>query len=848
MRKIFTLIVLISISSAVFSQTYLFNSSTTAVTTCSGTLYDDGGASSNYLGSQVNVLTLTPLTAGTSIQIMFNSWDVEAGTTLEFFDGPTTASPLLGFPFNNTVSPVGMNIMASISNPTGQLTMRWTTGSTVSSGFDASISCHTPCQSILVTIDSNSCTPNMVNDYIDVCYGDSVTFTAFGTYPQNGTAYTQSDATSLFIWDFGDGTADTGLVVTHLYPNASGYDFSVRIEDIQGCISNNYEAARVRHSSNPIEDIKPLPDICEGDTVDLLVGLNALSTVVINENQGGASGTLSIADTTYLPDGSGVSYTSTVVYTEFIPGATLTSASDFLGICASLFHSYSGDLTIELRCPNSTQITLTDQPGGSVQFGEPPVGPASGSSTPCYGSMGVAYDYCWDNSPTFGTMTAEASGAPSHTYTNVCGGSQTNSYYPAGSYTPDDPFTGLLGCPLNGAWSLIITDNIGLDEGYITAWSIQINPSLIPGSWTYDVPIDSISWVGPDITQTTDSTAYIATDSIGTIDYTLYIYDSFGCVYDTILSIAVLNNPIPDLGPDTALCEGNILHLDAGNIGTSYAWSTGPTTQNIDVDISGIYSVSVTNSNGNVSCYGYDTVQVDIVPWASVDLGPDLCIPSGPATLDAQNPGYNYTWSTGETTQTIDVNTTGTYNVSVSYGNYNMCGDDDEIYVSVIPTANVDLGPDFEMCRHEYAVLEASQTYPSLYTYLWSTGSTTTYIALDGMAIGNYTYSVQVIGCDTATDEISVTVIACDLTVPNIITPNGDGRNDEFKVTNLEYYPNSVLQIFNRWGKMIYENNNYMNDWNGEEFADGTYYFILKVNYGNEEYEDMHGTITIMRQ
>ena len=53
--------------------------------------------------------------------------------------------------------------------------------------------------------------------------------------------------------------------------------------------------------------------------------------------------------------------------------------------------------------------------------------------------------------------------------------------------------------------------------------------------------------------------------------------------------------------------------------------------------------------------------------------------------------------------------------------------------------------------------------------------------------------------------------------------------------------------IYNRWGKKIYENANYQNDWDGENFADGTYYVILKINFGNEKYEEHHGTVTIMR-
>lgn len=845
MKKTISLLFFSLIALITFSQTYLLNSSTTAISTCSGTLYDDGGASGDYLTNQHNILTITPSTPGTSAMLVFTSWSIGPNDSLLIYNGPTTASPLLGFPYYSVISPVGVQIMASAANPTGQLTLEWFSYSS-SPGFAATIGCHTPCQQILITIDSNNCIPNMSNGYIDVCFGDAVTFSAFGTYPENNAVYTQSDSLSLFIWTFGDGVIDTGQTVTHTYSSVSGYDFYLMVEDTLGCGNINSAAGRVRYSGNPIVDVKPLPDACANDVIELSIGISSTSTIQINQTQGGASGTLSVADTTYLPDGSGTSYTSSVTYTEFLPGATLMNASDFLGVCASIFHSYSGDLDITLQCPNGTQVALKSYPdGGSVEFGEPPVPAASGSTTPCYGQMGVPYEYCWNTTPIYGTMAAEEIGAPSHTFTNVCGNSVTANYYPAGSYAPENPFSALVGCPLNGTWSLLITDHMLLDEGYITEWHISLNPALIPGGWSYVVPIDSIVWAGPSLTVTSDSTAEIISDTGGTFQYTMTIYDAFGCTYDTTFPVVITPNPNPTLGADTAICEGSVLTLNAG-AGDQYFWSTGAVTQSITPDATGIYAVTVTNSTGTIACYGSDTIEVAIVPWPSVNLGPDLCENSS-VTLDAQNPGFNYEWSNGATTQTTTASSSGTYSVTVSYSTYNICTDVDSVYIHVIPTPEVDLGPDFEMCKHEYRDFSVSQSSPE-YTYLWSTGSTSPHITAQNLQVGSTTYSVTVTGCESVSDSVTINVLACDLTIPNVITPKGDGLNDVFKVTNLEYYPNSILMVFNRWGKKIFESNNYLNDWDGEDFADGTYYIILKVNYGDEDYEEYHGTLTIMRE
>ena len=66
--------------------------------------------------------------------------------------------------------------------------------------------------------------------------------------------------------------------------------------------------------------------------------------------------------------------------------------------------------------------------------------------------------------------------------------------------------------------------------------------------------------------------------------------------------------------------------------------------------------------------------------------------------------------------------------------------------------------------------------------------------------------------------------------IPNVITPNGDGKNDQFRITRLSSFPNSELMIFNRWGNMVYRSANYQNDWDGRGLNEGTYYYALLLN------------------
>jgi gliding motility-associated-like protein len=66
----------------------------------------------------------------------------------------------------------------------------------------------------------------------------------------------------------------------------------------------------------------------------------------------------------------------------------------------------------------------------------------------------------------------------------------------------------------------------------------------------------------------------------------------------------------------------------------------------------------------------------------------------------------------------------------------------------------------------------------------------------------------------------------------NIITPNGDDKNENFTIENLELYPGNELSIFNRWGMEIYTKKDYQNNWNGNGASDGTYYYLLKMADG----------------
>ncbi len=85
---------------------------------------------------------------------------------------------------------------------------------------------------------------------------------------------------------------------------------------------------------------------------------------------------------------------------------------------------------------------------------------------------------------------------------------------------------------------------------------------------------------------------------------------------------------------------------------------------------------------------------------------------------------------------------------------------------------------------------------------------------------------------------------SCEITLPNIFTPNGDGKNDKYIVKNLNYYLGSKLIVFNKWGSIVYENTNYQNDWDGDKTPNGTYYCLL---YVSDNRPPLSGFLTILR-
>jgi len=119
---------------------------------------------------------------------------------------------------------------------------------------------------------------------------------------------------------------------------------------------------------------------------------------------------------------------------------------------------------------------------------------------------------------------------------------------------------------------------------------------------------------------------------------------------------------------------------------------------------------------------------------------------------------------------------------------------------------------------------------------------------VNGLALGNsvFVWTVDNGACGSTTDTMLVTLKDClTLIIPDAFSPNGDGTNDVYTITNIENYPKNNFVVFNRWGNKVFEATPYVNTWDGssqfgsmfgELLPESTYYYVLDPGTGDEAY------------
>ena len=355
-----------------------------------------------------------------------------------------------------------------------------------------------------------------------------------------------------------------------------------------------------------------------------------------------------------------------------------------------------------------------------------------------------------------------------------------------------------------------------------------------------------------------------------------WLRGSNSCATETHeFSIEVEDLPVFSLGPDFVLCEGDEIQLQIPVNGTSYLWSTGETTSTISVSSPGTYWGEVNTNCGTVR----DTLEIQSVAQPTLSLSGNVDICEGDAAQMTAN--FNYAeellWSTGETTQTIEISEEGEYwvqaanqcftvqeNFTISYkeqpvipfddsyllcdgeeivldatnegatylwqdgsteatflateeGTYSVqvnlddCVEEKQTTIQFIEPLSVELGKDTIACLRDEIYLEVD-VEPGQ-SVMWNDGSeTSVFVATE---TGRYTVQLSNI-CETVADQIFIEFYECCVAqVPTAFSPDSSGKNDIFRPLFNCKINDYRFKIFNRWGEKVFESTQLSQGWDG---------------------------------
>ncbi len=453
----------------------------------------------------------------------------------------------------------------------------------------------------------------------------------------------------------------------------------------------------------------------------------------------------------------------------------------------------------------------------------------------------------------------------------------TNITIPAGQTITTLPISPIFDAIYEGNETvyLVFTNTCGVSDSVeIFIWDYQIPTAVATGGTSFCESAASQVQLGVTTQDGFDPFTYTWDNGAGngqnpivspsvTTTYTVTVTDL--CGYNAEDSVTVTVFPDPDItitADPEGVCEGYSTTLTAAGANT-YMWTNLSSTTNPITVFPGTtttYYVVGTDNNG---CFGQDSIVIPVNPSPVVEF--DAIPTEGCAPMTVQfnenSPDNNisqWAWNFGNGSTSNQENPTytytneGIYDITLTLTNEYGCVSSDTLfdYINVWAQAYADF----------YTVPEIGKTYdPTITFYSDYASQYWKWIFGDGDESSSpppvvHTYpSVETyydatlivyndFGCNDTITKV-IYIIDDILYFPNIITPNGDGFNDYLVITNADKYPSNLLQIFNRWGKLVFELKDYDNSWDGSDLADGTYYYIFY--YIDKTH---HSSLTILRE
>lgn len=683
--------------------------------------------------------------------------------------------------------------------------------------LEISNQCGVSSDTVVVTVDSNPPDVDLPVS-VDLCQGDTVLIDAGVT----GVQYLWSDSTQL-----------SSLSIT----TPGSYSLTVN----NACGSDADTITINDAGSEPFVDLGIDIFICEGESITLLP-------------------TFAFVNTWLWPDGS-----NDYQYEVSTEGPVVVEVSNACGqfrdsiyvtmLPATPLLDLGNDLSI---CPGETIILSINEPNVSIEWHDASTNPEfvvsnaglvfATISNACSFASDTVLVSLSDAAPAL-DLGADQSLCPGETIIFDPGIANVEYLWSDGSnattFQTTQPGTIILTIS-NDCGSA--TDTVEIIED-TNGPQLDLGPDILACEGEIVTLASGISGVMYTWQDGSDDPDYLATES-GT--YILQVSNACGSDADTVLVDIHGTTPAPSLGPDTALCDGEVLVLlsDAG-AETFILWQDFSTEQEFIVTQAGVYSLQEMNHCGS----GSDTI---VVSYTSsplpFNLGTDVVLCSGDSiVLNAPLTTDMITWhaSTGSATMapTFVVDTVTTVTLMIS----NDCGaETDQINVTFdqqVPV--VELGETVSLCPDAALTLDVSQ--PFIATYLWNTGSAEPSILITLPDLYAVTVSTD---CYSTTDEVVIEENAdCDeheVFIPNVFSPNGDNINDEWVIV-----PNDLnvvgieCNVFDRWGDLVYQSDDSPIVWdgtfNGKNVMPGVYVYLVKLTDNNGDAKILSGDLTVVR-
>ena len=313
-----------------------------------------------------------------------------------------------------------------------------------------------------------------------------------------------------------------------------------------------------------------------------------------------------------------------------------------------------------------------------------------------------------------------------------------------------------------------------------------------------------------------------------TTTYYFTATSAFGCSITDSVTIYVITNLTTTAWPDTVLCPGQNVQLNAIG-GMNYSWqpTTGLSNSFIANPIaSPIITTTyiVTASAG--SCIDTDTLFIEVKPEPNFNAGPDQYICHNDTAQLQASGGTNFNWQPSSTLSSNSISNpfafplvTTTYIMNATDTNLCPALITDSVIVFVFNGGFVQVSNDTTIIFGTTAQLNVYGSNGSSYLWWPSTGLSSTSIA---NPIANptitttyYCQTYDVNGC-LWTDSVVVKVVLDPIVdLPNAFSPDGDGMNDLFRPIVIGLLSLDDFRVYNRWGQLVFETNDLQQSWDG---------------------------------